>query len=150
MSNAHPVEIHRFSPLHRAVLENSLEFEIRGDYRYNFPAGVVDLRKVGYFFESPALLPASEPSYLPALQAAIGRWMEAHSNAARPQLTWRRGPAFAEVVDTRTEGVRKEFELDGLSADLLQICEEVTPVTSMQQLKPLPMQDCWRRNATSS
>lgn len=60
-------------------------------------------------------------TYVGALQCAVTGWREAHARTAGG-LTFRRGPGFAVVTDTRSSRTPVRYELDGLEAAVHEAC----------------------------
>lgn len=119
------VEMHRFSPLfERKDSFEVREFEIRADYIFNFPAGAVDLLKVGYFFnyKSPQL--ADRSRYADAVSKALNPWIAAHKKAPEaPLFEYSVLPGFTRVTDTRS-GTARFVDLDGIVQDIFLLCDE--------------------------
>ncbi|HKE18333.1 MAG TPA: RiPP maturation radical SAM C-methyltransferase [Kofleriaceae bacterium] len=124
--NVFTIELHRFSPLFNRRAEFGIKsYDIRVDYRFNFPEGVVDLRKTGYFFDFESDMLGDVDSYLAPLRGAVGAWMAAHDRAEPPRCTYHVGPGFVGVVDTR-DGNWREHSYVGVAADVLLLCDKIS------------------------
>jgi ribosomal peptide maturation radical SAM protein 1 len=132
--NAHFVEMHRFSPLHeRREMFGVQEYRIREDYAFNFPLDHADLRKVGYFFDYSSSSLADRADYIDELRAAIAPWIERHQKPDPPRYTYRLGPSFAQITDTR-HGDGRVIKLADLHHDVFLLCDRIQSVASLRRL----------------
>jgi hypothetical protein len=132
--NAHFVEMHRFSPLHeRREMFGVKQYRIREDYAFNFPLGGADLRKVGYFFDYSSSSLADRADYIDELRAAIAPWIERHQTPEPPQYTYRLGPGFVQIADTR-HGDGRVLKLAGLHQDIFLLCDRIQSAASLRRL----------------
>jgi ribosomal peptide maturation radical SAM protein 1 len=130
--NVFTVEMHRFSPLFNLREQYGVvDYDVRADYQFNFPDGLVDRRKTGYFFEfTSRRLPDPDP-YLAPLREVVQAWILAHREPHPPSYTYHLGPGFVRVVDHRGPG-RPERSLGGLARDVLLLCDEVKSKGSLR------------------
>jgi len=94
--------MHRFSPLFQAKEQFGVDrYELREDYAFNFPPGLVDPLKVGYFFSYNSSALVDREEYAPRLGRSSGRGSMPTSKRAPPKYEYALGPGFLQVVDTR-------------------------------------------------
>lgn len=118
------VELHRFSPLFNRKSDFGINsYDIRADYRFNFPPGLVDLTKVGYFFDFTSRFLGDIDAYVAPLSKEVGRWINAHSGKSSPVYEYQIGRDFLSIIDTRNG--RKELSVDNIERDILLLCDEV-------------------------
>lgn len=133
LENASPIEMHRFAPLHERRAELGIDaYEVRADYRFNFPPGLLDVCKVAYFFDhsSPAIL-AGDPS-IERLREAVAPWIRAHRRGRPPVYRYAIGPGFLKITDTR-DGRGRYLRLAGLHHDVTLLCDEVQTRQSLRR-----------------
>lgn len=125
LHNLHFVELHRFSPLFEQAAEMGVdEYRLRADYRFNFPEGLVDPMKVGYFFSFRSETLADPEEYAQEVREAIEPWIEAHEGNSPPVYEYFIGPEFLHIVDTR-HGEGRIVDLAGLHQDVLLLCDQI-------------------------
>jgi ribosomal peptide maturation radical SAM protein 1 len=125
LGNASPIEMHRFAPLHERSRELGVDaFDVRADYRYNFPPGLLDARKVAYFFDHSFRASLTDDASVVRLQEAVAPWIRAHREGRAPVYRYAIGPGFLKLTDTREECGRY-LRLEGLHHDVTLLCDEV-------------------------
>ena len=125
MSNVHPVEMHRFAPLFRDRESfGVIDYDLRSDYRHNFPKGLIDSRKIGYFFDYSSSEILEGEDHLIELRGAIAEWCRAYMEAPVPIYEYVVGPTFVRVVDTR-DGRRVEFVFRHLEMAIILLCDQI-------------------------
>ncbi|MDE1145749.1 MAG: RiPP maturation radical SAM C-methyltransferase [Azospirillaceae bacterium] len=129
-SNANFVELHRFSPLFMRPKDFGIhEYELRVDYRFNFPQGLVDPLKVGYFFEYRSDMIADPTQYIDRVRAVIRPWIENWEGRRLPRCDYLIGPEFVQVHDGRpVAGESPEARtliLRGLAKDAFLLLDDV-------------------------
>jgi ribosomal peptide maturation radical SAM protein 1 len=136
--NVTPIEMHRFSPLYERRQEFGVsEHDLRPDYAFNFPGGLVDPLKVAYFFTFKSSLTPSDKSYIVAVEKALEPWLEAHKGKHPPFYEYAVGPGFLKIRDTR-HGEGRYLRLADMHRDIALLCDELqTRRTLAKQLEPL-------------
>lgn len=139
LHNVHRVEMHRFSPLFRMREQFGVdEMQLRQDYCFNFPEGMVDPLKVGYFFSfSASTILENSEDFMAPLRAAIEEWREAHKGRIPPTFKYSIGPGFTRIVDTR-RGEGRYIDLSDLHQDIFLLCDEIQSLPKLEEaLAPL-------------
>jgi ribosomal peptide maturation radical SAM protein 1 len=138
LHNLHFVEMHRFSPLFQRREEFSVdEWQLRADYQFNFPPGLVDPRKIGYFFQFNATTLAETEAYLEQARKPIQEWIDACKANPAPAFHYILGPGFLRITDTRSSQARY-LTLADLHQDVLLLCDEVQYLERLKEdLAPL-------------
>jgi ribosomal peptide maturation radical SAM protein 1 len=133
LENASPIEMHRFAPLHERHAALGVDaYDVRADYWYNFPPGLLDVRKVAYFFDHSSRAILTEDASIERLREAVARWLRAHREARPPVYHYAIGPGFLKVTDTR-EGCGRYLRLAGLHHDVTLLCDEVRTRRSLSR-----------------
>ena len=133
-----PIELHRFSPL----FENAGAFgvdarSLRAEYQHNFPAGMVDPDKIGYFFEFRSSLVPEATAARAAVSAVVDPWMADWQANSMPVYDYALGPDYVLVVDAR-EGRDRAVRLAGLPRDIVLLCDSVQSADKLRaDLRPL-------------
>lgn len=138
LHNVHRVEMHRFSPLFRDRVALGVDdYQLRQDYCFNFPEGLVDPLKVGYFFSFSAGTVLDPEGYVAPLKAVLADWIEAHAGKIAPGFQYQIGPGFTRIVDSR--GLEDRYvDLAGLHQDIFLLCDEITTIERLEKdLRPL-------------
>lgn len=138
LHNVHRVEMHRFSPLYRDRVNLGVdEYQLRQDYCFNFPEGMVDPLKVGYFFSFSASTIIDVDKYVEPLKETLQLWIDEHETEFPPLFEYQIGPGFTRIVDTRGE-TERYLELAGLHQDIFLLCDEMQTIKKLERdLKPL-------------
>jgi len=124
-SNANFIELHRFSPLFDNRQAFGIDrYELRVDYRFNFPDGMVDPYKIGYFFEYECDRISDPSRYMDRLRAAIAPWVENWEKRSLPRCDYLIGPGFVQVTDTRG-GQAMTTVLRGLAQDVFLLLDDI-------------------------
>lgn len=124
-NNATFIELHRFSPLFEQREAFGIQdYDLRVDYRFNFPRGMVDPRKIGYFFEYEAGSICDPSQYMPQVQAAIEPWLASWEARRLPRFDYALGPGFVEIHDGR-DGEGRTMVLRGLAHDLFLLLDDI-------------------------
>jgi hypothetical protein len=124
--------MHRFSPLFRMRDKFGVdELQLRQDYCFNFPEGMVDPLKVGYFFSFSASTVLDADTYIGPLRAVIEQWCEAHKGTGQPVFKYSIGPGFTRIVDTR-QGEGRVIDLSDLHQDIFLLCDEIQSVEKLE------------------
>lgn len=133
LHNVHRVEMHRFSPLFRDRLALGVDdYQLRQDYCFNFPEGLVDPLKVGYFFSFSAHTLLNPESYVGPLREVLDRWIEAHKGNWAPEFYYQLGPGFTRIVDNR--GIADRYvELADLPQDIFLLCDEIQTIDRLER-----------------
>jgi len=127
------IEMHRFAPLfERGDEQGVIAHDVRADYRFNFPAGVIDGRRAAYFFDHAAVRTVSGGPELGRLRDAVAAWIEAHRQGGAPVYQYALGPGFLKVTDTRA-GRGRYLRLAGLHHDVALLCDEVRSRRSLAE-----------------
>lgn len=133
LHNVHRVEMHRFSPLFRLRDHFGVdEMQLRQDYCFNFPEGLVDPLKVGYFFSFNASTILEPETYIEPLRAVIDSWIESHKGKAPPVFHYVLGPGFTRIEDTRF-GEGRILQLADLHQDVFLLCDEVQSIEMLER-----------------
>jgi len=134
VQNVHFVEMHRFSPLFQAKEQFGVDrYELREDYAFNFPPGLVDPLKIGYFFtySSSALVDRGE--YAPRVREVVGEWIDAYEQHVPPKYEYALGAGFLQVADTR-DGEGRYLRLSDLHHDVFLLCDKARKVSNLKHL----------------
>ncbi len=132
--NLNPVEMHRFSPLFNGRERPGFgEWRVREDYGFNFPPGLIDPDKTGYFFTFKGQTVARESEYAEGVRAAVTHWKESHSLKSPPVYHYIIGPGFIRINDTR-EGEGRQFFLSDLHQDVLLLCDSIQSQATLERL----------------
>lgn len=138
LHNMHYVEMHRFSPLFQRRDHFGVDTcQIREDYGFNFPEGMIDPMKIGYFFNFKAATILDREKYAEDVRSVIGHWIESHKKKFPPLYHYVIGPGFIRITDTR-QGQGRYMNLSGLNQDVLLLCDVIqTRHTLKSLLKPV-------------
>ncbi len=99
-----PVELHRFSPYHFNSDQYVESYEPQAWYKGLFPEGIVDLKRVAYYFDAKWKdVPPGEARE--PVSDVVWQWIEMWRERPRtPKLAWTdRGEGGAEIFDSRGE-----------------------------------------------
>ncbi|MBI3950747.1 MAG: RiPP maturation radical SAM protein 1 [Acidobacteria bacterium] len=119
------IEMHRFAPLFEQRERFGVDMQaLRADYQFNFPDGIVDPLKIGYFFQFHCTRTVPESEYVSVVRAAIEPWIAAHKEMTPPIYEYRIGAGFLEITDTR-EGGGRYLHLEDLYHDVVLVCDEI-------------------------
>jgi ribosomal peptide maturation radical SAM protein 1 len=145
LHNMHYVEMHRFSPLFQSRDQFQVdEYRIREDYGFNFPDGMVDPLKVGYFFSYHSSALAQVDQYAERVREVVGAWIDAHGKQKPPVYHYILGPGFTRITDTR-QGDGRYLHLADLHQDILLLCDKVQTIAKLKEmLEPLYSQEIAR------
>lgn len=123
--NANFIELHRFSPLFDFRKEFGIDkYELRVDYRFNFPDGMVDPYKIGYFFEYECSRISDSTLYMPQLREVVAPWIESWETRALPRCEYVIGPGFVQITDSRS-GSCMTLVLRGLAHDVFLLLDDI-------------------------
>lgn len=124
-SNANFIELHRFSPLFMYRTDFGItEFDLRVDYRFNFPKDMVDPLKIGYFFEYKTSQISDPQGYMDRVREVIRPWIDNWEKRSLPRCDYLVGPEFVEIRDSRFEEGRT-LTLRGLAKDAFLLLDDV-------------------------
>jgi ribosomal peptide maturation radical SAM protein 1 len=132
------IELHRFSPL----FQNGEEFGVdaralRPEYQHNFPPGMVDPDKIGYFFEFSSALVPEATAAREAVAAVVTPWLAAWEAHSLPVYEYSLGPDFVSIADTRP-GRDRTIRLSRIGADVVLLCDAVQSLDRLRDdLRPL-------------
>lgn len=138
LHNVHRVEMHRFSPLFRDRSALGVDdFQLRQDYCFNFPEGLVDPLKIGYFFSFSANTVLDPDSYVGPLREVLSDWIEAHDSTSPPAFYYQIGPGFTRIVDNRH--LKDSYsDIAGLHQDVFLLCDEIQTLERLERdLSPI-------------
>jgi ribosomal peptide maturation radical SAM protein 1 len=125
LHNVHFIEMHRFAPLFEQRERFGVDMQtLRLDYLFNFPDGMVDPLKVGYFFHFRSTLTVPEGEYIDAVRSAITPWIAAHDQKIPPIYEYAIGASFLRITDTRF-GEGRYLRLSGMHHDIVLLCDEI-------------------------
>lgn len=134
LHNMHYVEMHRFSPLFQRRHEFGVNTcQIREDYGFNFPEGMVDPLKIGYFFNFKASTVLDREKYAEKVRSVISDWIEAHKQKFPPLYHYILGPGFVRITDTR-RGEGRYLHLSDLHQDVLLLCDAIQTLPKLRSL----------------
>jgi ribosomal peptide maturation radical SAM protein 1 len=124
-SNLRGIEMHRFSPFYeKRDVYGVDECDLRFDYRMNFPEGLVDPLKIGYFFNVKYSNGDLKSRPYDAVREEIDKWICLHREHRQPIFQYQIGPGFIKISDTRFEEGRF-VHLSGLHHDVFLLCDEI-------------------------
>ncbi len=125
LHNVHFIEMHRFAPLFEERERFGIDMHaLRVDYQFNFPKGMVDPQKIGYFFSFNSTRTVPESEYVGRLKEVIEDWMTAHQEKTPPVYEYVIGPGFLRITDTR-QGEGRYLHSEELYHDVILLCDEV-------------------------
>lgn len=123
--NANFIELHRFSPLFEQRQAFGIDtYELRVDYRFNFPEGLVDPLKIGYFFEYESSTISDPTLYMDRVREVVGPWVANWEGRSLPRCEYLLGPGFVQITDGR-EGEERTLVLRGLAQDLFLLLDDI-------------------------
>jgi hypothetical protein len=132
VANMHYVQMHRFSPLFEAKEQFGVDrYELCEDYAFNFPPGLVDPLKVGYFFTYTSSTLVDREEYAPRVREVVGAWIDAHTQHTPPKYEYALGTGFLQVADTR-DGEGRYLRLSGLHHDVVLLCDKARKVDNLK------------------
>lgn len=133
-TNLEPIEMHRFSPLfeHREKYQVA-SYQIREDYSLNFPLGMIDPLKIGYFFSYSSLALADQDHYLEPVREVIQHWKDSHDKGTFPLYYYSIGPGFTRIVDTRF-GDGRYLYVERIYQDILLLCDKVQHISKLKEM----------------
>ncbi|AXE28212.1 RiPP maturation radical SAM protein 1 (plasmid) [Streptomyces globosus] len=112
--------LERFSPYFTDPSFGMGEIRPKSAYRLAFPVPGLDHGRIAYFFDYRAPEVAS-PDAVAELAKAVEAWGREWASADRPTLTYRRGPDWLTLFDTRG-GRRRKTTLAGWRARAYELC----------------------------
>lgn len=115
------VWLERFSPYYEGSTAFS-DIRPKDSYRFAYPADDLDIGKIAYFFDYRADRTLSD-EVLGRLERAVDRWRDNWNSAPRPALTYRRGPDWLSIYDSRTSKPRK-IDIAGWRAEVFEYCSD--------------------------
>ena len=125
------VEMHRFAPLHEQREAFGIdEHTLRSDYRRNFPGGMIDELKAGYFFDFVSSRLPQERDYLQPLAHAVEPWIASFRAGRLPRYDFSIGPGFLKVTDERVSFPRFIYLTD-LHRDVVLLCDSVQSASKL-------------------
>jgi ribosomal peptide maturation radical SAM protein 1 len=117
--------LERFSPYYARPHEYGVRMTGPGlAYQYVYDARQVDLNKIAYDFEYELDHWPVDPHIYQELVAAVENWQRLHASNDRPFLYYSKALGYVTVYDGRnpTTPIRQRY--DGLSAVLIELCNE--------------------------
>jgi ribosomal peptide maturation radical SAM protein 1 len=131
MGNITPVEMHRFAPIHERREQFGIdEYALRADYQHNFPPGMLDELKAGYFFDFRSARIPLERDYLGALANALAPWVGSFQAGKLPRYDFSVGPDFLKITDERAVPPRYIYLTD-LHRDVVLLCDSVQSLRTL-------------------
>ena len=125
------VEMHRFAPIHEQREAFGVdEHALRADYRHNFPAGMLDELKAGYFFDFVSSRLPQERDYLAPLANALEPWIASFQAGRLPRYDFSVGPGFLKITDERTSPPQFIYLTD-IHRDVVLLCDSVQSVRKL-------------------
>jgi ribosomal peptide maturation radical SAM protein 1 len=119
------VEMHRFAPMHEQREQFGIdEHALRADYQHNFPPGMIDELKAGYFFDFHSARVPQERDYLVPLANALEPWVASFRAGKLPRYDFSVGPGFLKITDERGSPP-KYIYLTDLHRDVVLLCDSV-------------------------
>jgi ribosomal peptide maturation radical SAM protein 1 len=91
-------------------------------YKFVYPESEIDLNEVAYFFDY-TMRDVVADKCDPGLHALLKEWEAAWTRNPRPELMYRRGPSWLEVIDQREEKHQSHW-LYGVEASAYEACSE--------------------------
>lgn len=131
--NLNFIEMHRFAPLYEYHDRFGIEdCDLRVDYHFNLPDGIVDPLKIGYFFsfQSPNVNDLNS-MHFQVVREAVSPWIEAHKSKTPPEYSYSIGPGFLLVKDTRNDP--RSFNFTGIYHDVILLCDEIQTRESLER-----------------
>lgn len=126
-----PLMLYRFSPYHERPAEHGIELgEPLPYHELVYDADRETLRELAQVFELRYLDGRDPQRYVGALREQVERWQR---DAARNlgALTYRRGPGFVVVTDTRTTSQAARYVLSGEEAAVFTACDSGATLKSI-------------------
>jgi ribosomal peptide maturation radical SAM protein 1 len=117
--------LERFSPYYARPHEYGVRMTGPGlAYQYVYDARQVDLNKIAYDFEYELDHWPVDPHIYQELVAAVENWQRLHASNDRPFLYYSKALGYVTVFDGRNPNTPTRQRYDGLSAVLIELCNE--------------------------
>jgi ribosomal peptide maturation radical SAM protein 1 len=129
-----PLMVYRFSPYHARPAEHGLAIgPPLPAYRLLYDVADERLQDLAQAFEHAHTDGRDPESYVAPLRAEVERWNRDHARNAGA-LSYRRGPGFAVITDTRTTSpATARYTLTGEEARLYLACEAGATLAGLQR-----------------
>lgn len=126
--------LQRFSPYFTRPHEYGVRMTGPGiAYEYVYDARQVDLKKIAYDFEYELDNWPVDPLLYQELAAAIEAWQRMHQSGDKPFLYYSKAPTYVTVYDGRNPKGPTRRRYDGLTALVIEICNE--SAKGMEQIR---------------
>ena len=117
--------LERFSPYYARPHEYGVRMTGPGlAYEYVYDARQVDLKKIAYDFEYELENWPVDPHVYQELVSAVESWQRLHASNDRPFLYYSKALGYVTVYDGRNPKAPARRRYDGLSAVLIEMCNE--------------------------
>ena len=117
--------LERFSPYYARPHDYGVRMTGPGlAYQYVYDARQVDLSKIAYDFEYELESWPIDPHVYQELVSAIENWQRLHASNDRPFLYYSKALGYVTVYDGRDPKAATRHRYDGLSAVLIEMCNE--------------------------
>ena len=117
--------LERFSPYYARPHDYGVRMTGPGlAYQYVYDARQVDLSKIAYDFEYELESWPIDPHVYQELVSAIENWQRLHASNDRPFLYYSKALGYVTVYDGRNPKAPTRHRYDGLSAVLIEMCNE--------------------------
>jgi ribosomal peptide maturation radical SAM protein 1 len=128
--------LERFSPYFTDASFPVDDVEPWPAYRFIYPEGSVDLRKIAYFFDYTMGDTVPEEA-LDAFHRAVHDWQERWASGRPPVLVYQRAPDWLQVIDRRDPAAPQVHAFHGLDAAIYEACGDTdhTPARVAQELR---------------
>jgi ribosomal peptide maturation radical SAM protein 1 len=118
-----PIWLERFSPYFTDPSFPVGNVEPWAAYRFVYPPGSVDPRKIAYFF-SYTMGNTVPEDVLACVHRPMDAWQKSWTSGRRPQLVYQRAPDWLQVVDQREPERPRVHSFDGFDAAVYDACSE--------------------------
>ena len=127
------VRLDRFSPFHARARDFGFR-NIRAAraYFFVFPLGRAEMSRLAYFFDFDYGDDRDVDAYMQPVQKAVDRWWQRFRvESERPCLNAAFEDGIVAITDTRDIAVAHEFDLSGLDARVLALCDVAATVPAL-------------------
>lgn len=122
--------LERFSPYYTKPREYGVRITGPGlAYEYVYDARQVDLKRIAYDFEYELESWPVDPHVYEELISMIEGWQQLHRSHDRPFLYYSKAPGYVTVYDGRNPKAPSRRRYDGLSARVIELCNEAAKST---------------------
>lgn len=115
-------------------------------YHFAYPIPEIDYSAIAYYFEHEPIEGVSE-SAVSSLRAVVGEWQKGWRGGNRPSLTYRHGPGWVQVTDTRGGDTERRDYVGGRQKSWIYVgtIQEAPMESAMNSVQLAGMMSATRR-----